>query len=147
MCKVSSKLKLCTCATDLDKLKHFWIFHRYVKGKNEIVIGSPIFPEDFVYSNDPDNQTILERLLNEENIFDAAIIPKSKDRLELSFTCNNYRQNNMTYGFEYIKSRWVSKEYDCFGWMYKHDEEGFGKIKNALERINKSDFKKNINEN
>lgn len=140
MCKVSNKLKLCTCTTDLDKLKHYWIFHRYVEGKNEMVIGQPLFPEDFIYSNHPDNQTILERLLNEENIFDVAIIPKSKDRLELSFTCNDYRQNIMTYGFEYTKGKWISKEYNCFDWMYNHDEEGFGKIKNALERINKSEY-------
>lgn len=142
MCKVSDKLKLCTCSTDLDKLKHYWIFHRYVKGKNEIVIGEPIFPEDFIYSIHPDNQAILESLLNKENIFDVTIVPRSKDRLELSFTCNDTQQYIMTYGFEYSKNKWVSREYDCFEWMSNHNEDGFGKITSALARINTHNLKK-----
>jgi hypothetical protein len=134
MCKVSNKLKLCTCTGDFDKLKHYWIFHSYVKGKNEIVLGQPLLPDYFIFSNHPDNEVILEKLLNEGNAFDVAIVPKSKDRLELSFTCNDNRENRLTYGFEYKKGKWVAKEYDCFMWMYNHDEESFGKISNALKK-------------
>jgi hypothetical protein len=33
MCDVSDKLQLCTCAK-IDRAKHYWIYHRLIKGKN-----------------------------------------------------------------------------------------------------------------
>jgi hypothetical protein len=135
MCQVSNKLKLCTCTSDFDKLKHYWIFYKFIKEKNDILIGQSLFPEYFILRNHPDNEVILEKLLNEGNAFDIANVPNSKDRLELSFTCNDYSENRMTYGFEYIKDKWVAKKFDYFEWMSNHTEKSFGKIKNALKKI------------
>ena len=135
MCKVSNKLKLCTCTKPLENLKHYWIFHRFIKGKNEFVIGEPIMPEYFLFTNHPDNESIIEELLNNKNLFDVDIIPKNNDRLELSLTCKDPIVRLMTFGFEYKSSKWKTIEYDCFGWMQKHEDVKHGKITNALERI------------
>lgn len=135
MCKVSRKLKLCTCSTPIENLKHYWVLHRFINGKNEFVIGSPIMPEDFCFKDHPNNEKIIEELLNINNLFDVNILPKNKDRLELSFTCKNQIESTLRYGFEYKNNKWKTIEYNCFDWMRRHEDVEFGKIKNALERI------------
>lgn len=43
MCKVSDKIKFCSCATtNVQRLKHYWVWHQYNKDKS-IIIYSEIF--------------------------------------------------------------------------------------------------------
>jgi hypothetical protein len=132
MCKVSDKLKLCTCATkDIYSLKHYWILHRFDDNKDDFIVGEIIEP----YLCKPDielyNRDVLLRLINIPSTFDVDINPKPKDRLELSFSVGN---ESLVYGFEYKNGSWESEEYDTFEWMSHHNEYLAGKIKNPMNR-------------
>lgn len=136
MCKVSNKLKLCTCVTPQEKLKHFWAFHRYVEDKELLIMGMPYFPDEFSLVDHESNKEILEILLNEDDVFDVKIKPKAKDRLEFFFSFTEFETaSNITYGFEFRKGKWKSIEYDYFDYENNYDQENYGKITNALERI------------
>lgn len=135
MCTISNKLKLCTCKTkEVYNLKHFWVLHRWVKGKNEMVLGQPVLP---YYNSLVDiklNKNILLTLLNEGNIFDFDIELKDKDLLHIAFKYNDDDWQHHDYGFEFKKGKWRDTEYDALTWMWHHEEFKYGKIKNAIEK-------------
>jgi len=139
MCRVSDKLKLCTCKTPLSKLKHYWVLHRFAKHKNVgAVIGEAILPYDLSVEDEQFNRETLLRLLNDGNVFDVNLEPSNKDRLQLTFTVKNSgelrgERPQIDYGFEYRNKRWNLIEYDVFEWLLHHEEERYGKIKNALQ--------------
>jgi len=134
MCKISNKLKLCTCSTPKEKLKHYWALHSYSKDKDEMTVGEPYFPDDFTLIDHKYNKEVLTRLLNLENPFDRPIIPKAKDRLEFFFTCNEFgTEEYITYGFEFKKDRWNNIEFDYFDYCNHYDQVRYGKIVSALE--------------
>lgn len=133
MCKVSQQLKLCTCRTDIYELDHYWIFHRFIKGKKNIVIGQAMLPASIDPADDTFNQSLLLNLLNEGDIFDVEIKPSAKDRLEISLLIGPGKEDRITYGFECKQDKWVATEYDPLMWMWNHDEEKSGEIKNALQ--------------
>lgn len=135
MCEVSGKLKLCTCnATSVEKLKHYWILYRYNREKNNIIIGDFILPymldEEMVIKN----KAVLLKRLNEEDAFDIDIFPKNKDRLQLTFTCSAFSNQQITYGYSYKNGKWIEKDFDPLEWQWHHDEEISGAIKPALVR-------------
>lgn len=40
MCKITSKIKLCTCkAISTDSLQNYWSLYRFNKDKNEVIVG------------------------------------------------------------------------------------------------------------
>jgi hypothetical protein len=134
MCTISTKLKLCTCKTkDIYSLKNFWVLHRLVEGKNEMVLGEVMQP----YINplvdvELNNKTILS-LLNDGNVFDVDIELKNRDLLHIAFKFDgDYWQHN-DYGFEFKKGEWKNVEFDALGWMWHHEEFKYGKIKNAIQ--------------
>jgi hypothetical protein len=132
MCKLSSHLKLCTCKTkDVTKLKNYWILHRVVKGKNEMIIGEPMIPYFLDPEKDLYNKELLLKLLNDQSAFDAGIQPKENDYLELNFDING-AYPLLNYSFVYKRHRWKETEYGGVTWMWHHDEYAAGKIVNAL---------------
>lgn len=136
MCDVSDKLQLCTCAKiDFDNAKHYWIYHRFVKGQEIEVMGEPIMPYGIDEKTDLENRALLKTLLNERAVFDKPIHPQEGDLLELSFQMNNEFQR-ITYGFKHKDGQWEEEEYDVFGWMAHHKEARHGKIKNAIKNKN-----------
>jgi hypothetical protein len=137
MCKVSDKLKLCTCKGDAESLKHYWILHRFIEGRSMHVLGSAVMPAQIDPAIDKLNEQLLFRLLNEGNAFDAYIIPLEKDRLEISFFVGPEPYERVTYGFEFKKGKWAKRTYDVFEWEMHHSAWEQGKVKNALERRNK----------
>lgn len=134
MCKESNKLRLCTCKLDTNKLKNYWVFYRFAKDKDNMVIGETMMPVAINIEDELHNRELLPKLLNEGNVFDVELHPKNKDRLQLSFfvTRNNEGRDTIDYGFEYKKGKWVQKEFDWLMWAGNHDEEQNGKITNAL---------------
>jgi hypothetical protein len=85
MCKVSDKLKLCSCKTDINSLEHYWVLHRFEKDKETIVMGEAMPPAIIDPEIDRYNNKELLRMLNEGNVFDIEMNPVEKDRLEISF--------------------------------------------------------------
>lgn len=134
MCKVSDKLKLCTCEFDPDTTKNYWEFSRYNAKKDEYIIGQPMLPIDINPEDDTFNRQLITRLLNEGNVFDVELNPKNKDRLYLSFQINNHSWNNRVYyGYVFKKGKWIEHEFDTYEWYWRHDEEKSGKILDAIK--------------
>ena len=133
MCRVSDKLKLCTCKTeDVYKLKHYWIFYRFIEGQKRIVIGSVNPPYRLDLFLDMINRQSLMRILNEESPFDVNLSPAANDLLSLHFTCGE--NDKLVYGFKFEDNEWCDEPYDPLMWMWHHTEEIGGKISNALNR-------------
>ena len=134
MCKVSDKIKLCTCAVNsVNELKHYWILHRYNKSKNNIVIGDCMLPymvDEKIIIN---NKAMLLKRINEVDAFDIELSPKNKDRLQLTFTCTDSHDQQITYGYSYKKGKWVEEDFDPLEWSWHHDEQKFGIINPALD--------------
>ncbi len=129
MCKVSDKLRLCTCNAGGERPTNYWEFYRFIKGKDTIVIGEIFLPAGIDTASELYNRATLISLLNESDPFDVELHPKAKDRLVLSFHVAN--EGRLNYGFEYRKKKWVEKEFDALMWMRKHEEECFGEIREA----------------
>ena len=134
MCKVSDKIKLCTCGVNsVDQLKHYWILHRYNKLKNNIIIGEFMLPymldeKMLIY-----NKAMLLNRLSEADAFDLELSPKSKDRLQLTFTCPDTNEQQITYGYSFKKGKWVEEDFDPLEWSWHHDEQKIGIINPALD--------------
>ena len=133
MCQVSNKLKLCTCsATSPDKLKNYWVFHRFIKEKDYQVMGSMVGPYTVDAVTEKHNKETLLKRVNEADAFDINLNPQPKDRLQLNFITSPDRWDCLTYGFEFIEGKWIEYDYHPFEWEEHHTDESFGKIKDAV---------------
>lgn len=129
MCTISNKLKLCTCSTkDVTRLKNYWVLHRFVKGKNDIIVGETIMPYFNPLVNIKLNEKTILALLNEGNIFDVTMELKDKDRLHLAFTFEGNEEHN-NYGFEFKNGKWKKLEYCWMSWYQQHEVYKEGKIR------------------
>jgi hypothetical protein len=135
MCKVSDQIKFCTCDIDnLEELTNYWIFYRYHRDKNEIIVGSYMFPVRWNPAIVEHNEATLLKRINESDAFDTDLRPKYKDRLEIVL---HWKDANDTapedlfngplhLGFEFKKGKWQPCTYDYFEWVKKHEEEVAG---------------------
>jgi hypothetical protein len=129
MCKITSKIKFCTCkASATEKLQHYWCLYRFNKEKDDVVMGL-LLPDEPLTINFEVNKVVLEKRLNEVDAFDVNLSFKPKDVLEI--VCNNFNDSKRTvYGFKYKGKRWQFYEIDDFYIMGHYDEVTFGKMKN-----------------
>lgn len=85
MCDVNGPFKLCTCGSKVDKLKPYWILHRYLQSKEEYqLLGQFYLPNPY----DKISFRSLQRRLNSVNVFDFEYDPQEGDYLELYVTPN-----------------------------------------------------------
>jgi hypothetical protein len=98
-------------------------------------MGETMLPFFIDPNTDFKNRENLIQRLNEPDVFDVDLHPQNKDRLQVSFSCPSATYNRLTYGFVFKKGKWFPEEYDCLEWQWKHIEEHFGKMKNAIERL------------
>jgi hypothetical protein len=133
MCKLSEKLTLCTCsAASFADLEHYWVFHRFVAGKNEMVIGRALLPDKLDAEVEAHNRSVLLARLNEIDAFDVDLKPKDGDRLQLTFRFPLAgATKTITYGFAHAGGRWVEQAYDHLSWRWQHDRESFGEVRSA----------------
>ncbi len=130
MCRIANTIKLCTCgAASIAELKHYWVFYRYDKNKDEVMIGEVLIP---VAWGDPEmialNEAMLLQRLNEADAFDVNLSPKNKDRLLIAIGVGDKSSGYHNYGFMWQGKKWVSCPYQYFEWTWKHDEIQFGKV-------------------
>ena len=107
MCKVTYKIKFCTCLDDnidIEEKNHYWVLHRYNKDKNMDVMGETIFPDNlhpmFII-----NKALLIDTLNKPEAFDKNIELEKGDRLEVVL-CNNSNEDSLYYNFKYTGKIW-----------------------------------------
>ena len=87
MCKVSDKLKLCSCKTgNAQQLKHYWVLNR-PEDKGVYTLGDIIPPADIGEQVEKYNIHSLRKQLNNGNCFDVNLAHQENDILELHFTC------------------------------------------------------------
>ena len=137
MCEISDKIKFCTCSTDVENLKHYWVLHRKIKDKNlrNHVLGLLSCPSDKELDYFLINSATIENRLNESDAFDVPMNFINKDVLEV--VINNKAENYgdcFSYSFEYKKGIWKSFESDCFLLMNDYIEEVAGKMRSVLKR-------------
>lgn len=136
MCIISNKIQFCTCASSaVNQLKHYWIWYRFNKLKNVMILGEIILPMDFIEVNYKKNQVTLLDRLNQQEAFDQPLDFKSKDILEIGINNNAKDKEGVYYTFEFKKGTWQIMDYDPFYLANNFDEKKFGKIKFALNRI------------
>ena len=130
MCKVSDKLKLCTCKIkNVYQLKHYWILYKYQKS-NEHLVGESVLPQQFKIGieNDEYNANQLATLLNDGNCFDIDLTINHKDILELNFTCDLHTATkeslHLVYEFVYKKRKWIINDPDPFNTDKLHKNQG-----------------------
>ena len=124
MCKISDKLKLCTCKTkDVKRLKHYWILKRH-NGQNNCIIGEVILPANIGKQADKINEKIILEMLNGGNCFDVELQLQENDILELHFTFNAdpekylnlpWYGNYLVYAFIFQKDSWQKTYFYPFG--------------------------------
>ena len=130
MCNISNKIKFCSClASTPDKLRHYWIVHRFNKNLDEFHIGQPQFPDELFVTDYDLNKEILLNRLNESDAFDFKIHFNAKDKLEISINHAQDDSQKATYCFKFSKGKWRHAEYDVFELMNHYDELKFGKLK------------------
>ena len=137
MCEISDKIKFCTCSSDVETLKHYWVLHRKSANLDEMqfCVGTYMMPNEKAMAFLEINTTTLEKRLNESDAFDVHLELKNKDILEV--VINNKSRNyedQITYTFEYNKGKWKSIEYDFFELMNEYEETDSGKMKNVLKK-------------
>lgn len=124
MCKVSDKLKLCSCKTEsAGTLKHYWVLTRPAD-KDEYIVGDILPPADIGEQIQKFNINSLRKHLNSGNCFDVELIHQENDILEFHFTCNknpsiDYKtcgfDTYLVYAFVYKGGKWKKTSYDPFG--------------------------------
>jgi hypothetical protein len=128
MCKVSDKLKLCTCSKiDKKTNPHFWELQRpWYEAGIENAVGLIHAPVSLDFLDEQHNKNILYNLLNDGSCFDVALKLENKDILELHFKVNDeeYQSQYLTYAYVYSDGKWEESHYDAFGNNLRSEKEG-----------------------
>lgn len=136
MCSVSDKIQFCSCAaSSVNQLKHYWVWYRFNKDKNEMVMGEVMLPNFILNPDFAKNKETLKKRLNQVDAFDTSLDFKNKDLLEIVIDHDIPHTDKTSYLFEYKNDIWYSREYDPFYIANDFDEKEFGKIKAPLKRI------------
>jgi hypothetical protein len=123
MCKVSTKLKLCSCKIDnVESLPHYWILHTRT-GMEQHIVGEAMMPAPIDEESAQYNSNTLKRLLNSGKCFDVEMHHQEGDQLELYFSykpdskkylvlpCHG---NYLVYVFVFKNDKWRKMDYDPF---------------------------------
>jgi hypothetical protein len=138
MCHVSPRLKLCSCASgDVSRLAHYWVFYRFDPQKNERIIGRVAKPDALDPRAEAYNRATLLKRLNEPDVFDLDLKPKSGDRLQITFRCTEAdapgkaRAKTITYGYAFTGEGWVEEPYNSLSWRWHHTNSAIGELRPA----------------
>lgn len=139
MCTLSETLKLCTCESgSLGDLDHYWVFHRFVDGKDNPVIGRVLVSYRLDATTEAHNRSLLLARLNQPDAFDIDLQPRDGDRLHLAFRIIVAgAPKTVTYGYALSGGTWVEQTYNSLAWERHHDRETFGEIRGALAGVQK----------
>ncbi len=127
MCKVSDQLRLCSCkATNVEKLKHYWILKRHDGGSN-CIIGDAILPANIGEDANKVNISTLSIMLNKGNCFDIEVQHQENDILVLHFTFHadpDKYGSYLAYAFVFKNNKWRKTVYDPFGANLQEIQKG-----------------------
>ena len=133
MCDVNGPFKLCTCGSKVDKLKPYWILHRYLQSKEEYqLLGQFYLPNPY----DKISSRSLKRRLNSVNVFDFEYDPQEGDYLELYIT--PYKEGEEIefpdFKLEFNNGKWrLLEEFESI--EYKHSAKHVGVIDGPVTEL------------
>lgn len=131
MCKITSKIKFCTCkASSTEKLQHYWCLYRFSKvAKDSVILGTMVMGNETMTLDYEVNKVVLEQRLKDADAFDMDLRFKPKDVLEI--VCHNTdAHKRVVYGFKYKGNRWQVYAISDFELRNEYDVVVFGKMKN-----------------
>lgn len=138
MCRVSPRLKLCTCdGRKVSRLAHYWVLYRFDPNKNVRVIGRVATPDALDPRAEAYNRATLLKRLNEPDVFDVEPKLKSGDRLQLTFRCSEaeasggVRAKTITYGYAFTDEGWVEEPFNSLLWQWHHEPSTVGELRPA----------------
>jgi hypothetical protein len=131
MCKVSDKIKFCTCSSgikNLRKLDNYWILYRYNHNDDnlieEITIGV-IYTTNLVENNNELNKETILKRLKEIDTFDVPIKFEVSDILEIHLN-NLNPTKKLIYTFHYFGQEWDFNSNDSISRDKSYDKYKFG---------------------
>ena len=119
MCKISDKIKFCTCVdedVEIEKLDNYWILYREDKSKKLdfiIQIGEFVLTENMSSNFEFNKNTILKRL-NEDDAFDMPIQFKKNDYLQVNLISKNDLEK-ILYSFWFYYGTWKFDDSNYIG--------------------------------
>lgn len=144
MCKLSHKIKLCTCVDEnmnIKDLNHYWVLHRVnsntEKSMNEIILGMPIFP-DHLHPMFDINDKVLLNTLNSNEAFDKKIHMTLGDVIEIVLCNNDNTTGLFRYTYKFNGVQWETKDTDCFELSNNYKELKKGRIKEVNQLPHKN---------
>ena len=137
MCKVSDKIKFCTCGSgikDVRKLDNYWILYRYNHNDDNLIdeIHDGIVLIKIIQNDELNKQTILNRL-KEIDAFDVSIKFEVSDILEIHLN-NLNPDKKLIYTFYRFGQEWDFNSFRSISRDKSYDKYKFGNIDNALEQ-------------
>jgi hypothetical protein len=134
MCEVSHKIKFCTCGTEeISSLKDYWIFYRFNRQKDIMVIGDVMMPYMIDAATEKVNQEVIQERLNENGAFDVELKAGNNDLLLVSILAGPEQDNRLDYGYQFQNGRWIAYCFNPLEWEGRHDKKSFGKVCDALK--------------
>ncbi len=99
MCQISDKINFCTCSSDVENLKNYWVLHRKSANLDEMqfCVGMYLLPNEKAMAFLEINTTTLENRLNESDAFDVVLELKNKDILEVVINNKSERLRRSNY--------------------------------------------------
>lgn len=92
------------------------------------MVGEIILPNELLAIQNELNKVILERRLNEADVFDTELRFKPKDVLQIVLN-NSHCYDRLVYTFKYMNKKWQEATIDSFSLSGHYDEIEFGKLK------------------
>jgi hypothetical protein len=134
MCKVSNKVKFCTCEGRTYKnLEHYWVLHRYDESKTMAYVGETLLPHGLNTPNYNINTATFLARLNETDAFDRLIAFEDNDQLEIVINNLDHTQK-MAFGFEYKNKKWSTTFPDSLNLANFYDNITFGSFESLEEK-------------
>jgi hypothetical protein len=93
-----------------------------------MMVGEIIIPNELLAIHNELNKVILERRLNEADVFDTELRFKPKDVLQVVLN-NSHCYDRLVYTFKYMSKKWQEVAIDPFSLSGHYDEIEFGKLK------------------
>lgn len=138
MCKISDKIKFCTCGTEnnnFEEFENYWILYRYKYDNNlELIIDEDTIVGSFMISVNEEfdeiNKTTILNRLKDPDAFDIDIQFKEEDCLVIFLNKNSFE---LVYCFNYLNAEWHIGIYDQLALNVPNSLYRSGKLDDAIE--------------
>ena len=131
MCKVSDKIKFCTCSSEdieIYELENYWVLHRLKTEGFDLLIGSFMLPNEDAENFEINKQTILKRL-KDKDAFDIPISFNDDDNLVIYLNQNSGKEwEEIIYSFKFKLGEWEYEQYDPLELSGSYNKLKYGKI-------------------